>query len=344
MKKCLKLALKGEGKVSPNPLVGCVVLDKNGNEISTGYHLKYGENHAERDALLKVSKKQTEGGTLFVNLEPCSHYGKTPPCTEIIKEKGIKKVVYAASDLNPVASCGADVLKKAGIETVKGVLEDKAKELNEVFYKNICEKKIFVALKTATTLDGKIAAYNGDSKWITSEKSRNYAKKLRKKYDAILTTSSTVIADNPKMLGSKKIILDRELKTLNKNYEICNQGEIYVVTDEKNELPKVSKNIKFIKIPTHDNKLDLKVLFEKLFELKIMSVFIEAGGKLNGDIIEKNLADKIYHFIAPKILNDNSGISAFNGGKKDKISLCKGYEIIQTKNLSPDILITYKRV
>ena len=342
MKKCLRLAKKGEGKVSPNPLVGCVVLDKNGNEVSTGYHKKYGEYHAERDALLKVSG--TDGGTLFVNLEPCSHHGKTPPCTDIIIEKGIKKVVYAADDLNPVAAKGSEVLKKAGIEVVKGVMEDKAKELNEIFFKNICEKKVFIALKTATTLDGKIATYNGDSKWITSEKSRNYAKKLRKKYDAILTTSSTVISDNPKMIANKKIILDRTLKTLKGDYQIYKQGKIFVATDEKNVLPKVSDNINFIKIPSRNNKLDLEVLFKKLFELKIMSVFIEAGGQLNGSITENNLADKIYHFTAPKILNDNNGISAFCGSKKDKINMCKNYKITETKILNPDILITYKRV
>ena len=344
MKKCLKLALKGEGKVSPNPLVGCVVLDKNGNEIATGYHKKYGENHAERDALLKVTKKQTDGGTLFVNLEPCSHQGKTPPCTDIIIEKGIKTVVYSTDDLNPVASKGAEVLKKAGIKVIKGVLEDKSKELNEVFFKNMCEKEVFVALKTATTIDGKIATYCGNSKWITSEKARKYSKNLRKKYDAILTTSSTIIADNPEMISDKKIILDRTLKTLNKNYKIYNQGEIYIATDEKNKLPNVSENTKFITLPTKKGKLDLNILFEKLFDLKIMSVFIEAGGTLNGDIIENNLADKIYHFVAPKILNDNNGISAFNGNKKDKISMCKNYKITETKVLKPDILITYKRV
>jgi len=342
MKKCLKLALKGEGNVSPNPLVGCVVLDKNGNEISIGYHKKYGENHAERDALLKV--KDAKGGTLFVNLEPCSHHGKTPPCTDIIIEKGIKTVVYATDDLNPIASKGSEILKKAGIKVIKGVLKDKAKELNEVFFKNISEKKVFIALKTATTLDGKIATYTGDSKWITSDKARTFAKKLRKKYDAILTTSSTVIADNPEMKAKKKIILDRTLKTLKGDYKIYKQGEIFIATDEKNNLPKISDNIKFIKVPTVRGKLDLNVLLKKLFDLKIMSVFIEAGSELNGYIIENDLADKIYHFVAPKILNDNKGISAFNDGNKDKISMCKNYKITETKVLKPDILITYKRV
>ena len=246
--------------------------------------------------------------------------------------------------MNPVASKGSEFLKKAGIKVIKGVLEDNAKELNEVFFKNISEKKVFVALKTATTLDGKIATHTGDSKWITSDKARTFAKKLRKKYDAILTTSSTVIADNPEMKAKKKIILDRTLKTLKGDYQIYKQGEIFIATDEKNDLPKVSDNIKFIKVPTVRGKLDLNVLLKKLFDLKIMSVFIEAGGELNGYIIENDLADKIYHFVAPKILNDNKGMSAFNGGNKDKISMCRNYKITETKVLKPDILITYKRV
>ena len=168
MQKCFELAKMGEGNVSPNPLVGCVVLDKNGNEISTGYHKKYGESHAERDALLKLAENDAVGGTLIVNLEPCSHYGKTPPCADLIVERGLKKVVIAMRDVNPiVAGNGIKKLQNAGIEIVEGVLEKEAKELNEIFIKNMQEQKLFVSLKTATTLDGKIATKTGSSKWIT---------------------------------------------------------------------------------------------------------------------------------------------------------------------------------
>ena len=173
MQKCFELAKGGLGNVSPNPLVGCVVLDKNGNEISTGFHKKYGENHAERDALLKLKNNEAEGGTLIVNLEPCSHFGKTPPCADLIIEKGLKTVVIAMRDVNPiVAGNGIKKLVDAGIEVIEHVLEQEAKALNEVFIKNMTEKKIFVAIKTATTLDGKVATKTGSSKWITSESAK----------------------------------------------------------------------------------------------------------------------------------------------------------------------------
>jgi len=221
MKKCIKLALKADGKTLPNPLVGCVVLDKDGKELSTGYHSAYGMPHAEADALNKLNNDEAIGATLIVNLEPCSHHGKTPPCVDLIIQKGIKKVVIGMKDPNPlVAGDGIEKCKKAGIEVIENVLYDDSVKLNEVFIKNMTKKSCFVVIKTATTLDGKIATKTGSSKWITSQNARSEVQKIRNRYDAILTTSSTVIADNPSMTctakGGKnpiKIILDRELKT-----------------------------------------------------------------------------------------------------------------------------------
>ena len=153
MKMCFALAKRGKGKVSPNPLVGCVILDKKGKIVSKGYHKKYGGNHAERNALLKLKDNEAEGGTLYVNLEPCSHYGKTPPCTDLIIEKKLAKVVYGIEDPNPKVN-GVNKLKQAGIEIVTGVLEKEAKFLNRVFIKNMTQKLPYVVLKTATTMDG----------------------------------------------------------------------------------------------------------------------------------------------------------------------------------------------
>ena len=152
MKTCFKLALKGKGKTAPNPMVGCVVLDKNGNIVSKGYHKKYGKNHAERDALLKLKNNEAEGGTLYVNLEPCSHYGKTPPCVDLIIEHKLARVVFAMRDPNPKVD-GISKLKQAGIEVIEGILEEEAKFLNRVFIKNITTKRPYVVLKTATTMD-----------------------------------------------------------------------------------------------------------------------------------------------------------------------------------------------
>ena len=330
MQKCIELAKLGN--TSPNPMVGCVITDEFDNVIATGYHKKCGENHAERDALLKINKG--EGYTLYVNLEPCSHHGKTPPCTDLIIEKGIKHVVIGMLDPNPKVS-GIQQLKEAGITVEVGVLEDECKKLNEIFIKNIEQQKTFVAIKTATTLDGKISTANGSSKWITGEEARAEVKNIRAKYDAIMTSSSTVIADNPTMEHKKKIILDRELKT-NIYSKIYEQGEIYIFNSL---VEKVENNKTYIKTPAIDGKISLEFVLQKLYELGIMSVLIECGGKLNGKALK--YADKIYHFIAPKILGDNSGKSCFDYTKINNISLCTDYKIDTISKYGNDLLLTY---
>ncbi len=342
MKKCINLAKKGRGKTAPNPLVGCVVLDKNNEIISTGYHHKYGENHAERDALLKITDGSEKDGTLIVNLEPCSHYGKTPPCADLIIERGLKKVVIGCVDNNPkVAGNGIKKLKNAGIKVVLNVLEKECRELNEIFFTNIEEQRTFVALKTATTIDGKIATKTGDSKWITSDKSRNYARKLRAYYDAILTSSNTVIADNPTMKHKTKIILDRNLRT-DWNSDIYKQGQIILVTSEDYCVDEYPSNFEVLLCPEKNGKLDLNYILKELYISGIKSIFVEAGGKLCGEFVKENLVDKVYHFIAPKILNDNSGRSCFDGDNILKINDSKNFRLIDTETLGSDILITYK--
>lgn len=355
MKKCIKLAKTAEGNTSPNPLVGCVVLDKNGVEIATGYHSKYGEAHAEAEALNKLDKEAV-GGTVIVNLEPCCHWGKTPPCADLIIKKGIKKLIVGMKDPNPlVAGEGMEKCKKAGIEVIENVLHDEVCELNEIFIKNMTKKSVFVALKTATTLDGKIATVEGDSKWITSAKSREEVQKIRNRYDAILTTNSTVIKDNPSMTCQMKngknpikIILDRELKTDFNSKIYQSSGEkIYLVVDEKvneKKLIPVPANITIIKCQTIGDKLDLKALLKKLFDLNIKSVLIEAGGNLNGEMISLGLVDKIYQFIAPKILADKSGINAFYGRNVKKINNTLDFYIQSVVHFKPDLLIIYKPI
>ncbi len=339
MNKCIELAELARGDTSPNPLVGCVVLNSDGKIISTGYHKKYGENHAERDALSKL--ESAKDCTLIVNLEPCSHFGKTPPCADLIIEKGIKTVVYGMEDPNPiVAGNGLKKLKDAGIEIIGPVLEKECRKLNEVFIKNQTEHKTFVALKTATTIDGKIAAYTGDSKWITSDNARNEVRNIRKRYDAILTSSATVIADNPMMEHKKKIILDRSLKTDFQNATIYKQGEIFVFYNENLTPPKIS-NINFIPTPVKNEKLDIKYILTSLHELKIMSILVEAGGELNGSFLP--YMDKLYHFTAPKILGDSSGKSCFNGKNIKVIADCINLQMETIEIFAPDILIIYSK-
>ena len=316
IKKCISLARKGEGNVSPNPLVGAVVLDKYGNIAGYGYHQKYGQPHAEVNAIKMAEKNgiNIKGGTIFVSLEPCSHFGKTPPCADLIIEKGLKKVVTGCIDPNPkVAGNGIKKLKDAGIEVVCGVLEQQCRNLNEIFIKNQIEKRPFIAIKTAVTADGKIAAKTGDSKWITSEKARACVQKLRNKYDAILTGSGTVIADNPSLTCRMKNGTD---------------------------------NVKILKCPPDPStgKIDLNILIQKLFDFGIMSVIIEAGGTLNGAFLKTGRVDKIYQFIAPKILGDNSAKSFVEGFDIPKIDDCLKFEVKKVKKFKPDILLVLNAI
>ena len=326
MKECFKLALKGEGKVVPNPLVGCVVLNKEGKVISKGYHHKYGENHAERDALLKLKNNEAEGGTLYVNLEPCSHYGKTPPCTDLIIERKLKRVVIGMKDINPKVD-GITKLVKAGIAVTTDVLKEEAEFLNRVFIKNMTQRLPYVVLKTATTIDGKISTQNGDSKWITSDKSRAEVYKIRKKFDCIMTSSNTVIADNPEMKHKIKCILDKN-KRIPENSKIFKQGEIYIA----------AKN----NTPIKNGRLDIKFVLSELFNRGIYTIFVECGGSLAGSMLKEGLIDEVYQFIAPKILNDNSGKSCFDGDKINKISAAKNLSVYSVDRIGTDILIKYK--
>lgn len=340
MNICLELAQKGRGKTSPNPLVGCVVLDKNGEIISTGYHAKYGENHAERDALTKLSIGTAEGGTLYVNLEPCSHFGKTPPCVDLIIEHKLKRVVFGMRDPNPEVD-GAAKLRAAGIDVVEGVMEAECRRLNEVFIVNQEEKRTFVAIKTATTLDGKIATSNGSSKWITSKCARQEVHLIREKYDAILTSSTTVNSDNPVMLHSKKIILDRTLST-DVNSKIYEQGQIFVFYDEK-LLPKRTdlQNVVYVPSPIKNGAIDIEFVLKELYTRGIMSVLVESGGRLNGAFLP--YTDKIYNFIAPKILGDNKAKSSFDYREVFDISEAEEFTLSDVVKFLPDILLILRK-
>ena len=347
---CLKIASKGEGQVSPNPLVGAVLIDGDGNFISSGYHQKCGEAHAEVNAI-NAAEKNVKGATIAVNLEPCSHYGKTPPCADLIIKSGIKRVIIGMQDPNPkVDGGGIKKLQDAGIEVICGVLEDKCKKLNEIFITNQTKQKPFVAIKTATTADGKIATANGDSKWITCEKSRKYVHKLRNKYDAILTSSNTVLADNPQMTCRIKngrnpirVLVDRCLKTdfSSKIYE-NNGAKVFIAVDENiKKLPQTPNYIEFIKCPVVKGNLDLAFLLNKLFEKGIMSILVEAGGTFNGALLKTGMVDKIYHFYAPKILGDNRAISFVSGFSPQKIKKSLQYKIGSLKKFENDIMVEY---
>ncbi|MBR6163612.1 bifunctional diaminohydroxyphosphoribosylaminopyrimidine deaminase/5-amino-6-(5-phosphoribosylamino)uracil reductase RibD [bacterium] len=346
MRKCLSLAKKGEGKTSPNPLVGCVIFDDDFNIVSVGWHEKYGEFHAERNAILNY-KGDLKGKNLIVNLEPCCHYGKTPPCTDIIIESGIKKVVVGMRDVNPiVAGKGIKQLQNSGIEVVEGVLENECKKLNEIFIKNQTEKKPFILIKSAVTLDGKIATKTNSSKWITGERARREVQRIRNLYDAILTSSNTVLSDNPSLTarikGGKnpvRVVLDRHLKTSPSAKVYNDDGtKVFLFTSQKNN-KKYPKNVCVKRVSEDKNGLDLNEIVSELWEEGIRSILVEAGGKLNGAFVKEGLADKLVLFVAPKILGDKKGKSFVEGFDIDDINNSQILDMVSVKRFEPDLMI-----
>lgn len=348
MKRCIELAKLGEGKVSPNPLVGAVVLDKYGNLAGEGFHEKYGEAHAEVNALNRAGEN-SKGGTLYINLEPCCHYGKTPPCIDRVIESGVKKLALGMTDPNPkVAGESIKKAREADIEVIENVLNTECMKLNEIFLKNIKENKPFIAIKTACTMDGKIATPEGKSKWITSESARRQVHRLRNKYDAILTGSKTVIADDPSLTcrlenGSNpvRIVIDSGLITPVNSKIYNDDGAEVIIATSKNTEHKTSypKHIKFIECPLVNNKIDIGHLIKILYQMKIYSIIIESGGKLNGAFLEQNLADKVYFFLAPKLMGDENAFSSFEGNKIKNLEQCKMLTFQDVKSFPPDLMI-----
>lgn len=351
--RCLQLALKGKGYVSPNPMVGCVIV-KDNKIIGEGYHAKYGEEHAEANAI-KNASESVEGATLYVNLEPCVHYGKTPPCVDLIIKSKIKRVVIGTIDPNPLVNGkGIEKLKQAGIEVKVGVLERESKKLNEAFFKFITQKIPFVALKIAQTIDAKIADAEGNSKWITSEQSLHYVHQLRSEYDAVLIGSRTAKLDNPNLTvrlvegrNPFRIILDSALslplelnvfsdKFTDKTIVLTSAGSF---KSKKEKVEKLnSLGVKVIPVKSRRRKLDLREVLEKLAENGIASVLVEGGGKVFTEFIKHKLADKVYIFIAPKILG--KGIPSISDIGIKSIADILTLKEISIQNFGEDVLIT----
>ncbi len=315
----IEIAKKGMGNVSPNPLVGCVIV-KNDRIIGAGYHEKFGENHAEINAINSATEN-LEGSTLFINLEPCSHHGKTPPCVDKIIEKKIKRVVIGTLDMNPLV-CGKSVkkLKGAGVDVKVGILEKECEKLNKFFFKYISKKIPYITLKAAQTLDGKIADYNGYSKWVSSVDSRRYVHSLRAKYDAVLVGAGTVAKDDPNLTvrlaegrNPKRIVLDTNLKLKSdrKLFRNNNDKNLIVITSQKsagkkNKFKRLSSsgvNVIFVK-EDENGELDLKSTLRELGKLNIASVLVEGGNKIFTSFIKYNLYDDILLFLTPKILGN----------------------------------------
>lgn len=317
MKRAIELARKGTGFVSPNPRVGAVVVNS-GQIISEGFHAKFGGPHAEVVALSDIDHHISEGSTLYVNLEPCSHKGKTPPCTDMIIRSGVKHVVIGTVDPNPmVAGQGIQRLKEAGIETSVGVLEPECIKVNESFFKFIQEKKPFYTLKIAQTLDGKIATAQGHSKWITGDSSRRWVHQLRLENDAVLVGVNTVIADDPELTvrwvkgpNPKRIILDRTIKTpLESKLFKQNDTENTIVATTQSADSEKRKQLENLGVTIWQvdevlGQISLCSLEERMAEENITSVLVEGGMKVFTSFIQKKMLDRLFVFIAPKLFGE----------------------------------------
>jgi len=353
MHRALTLAGLARGRTSPNPLVGAVVV-KDGKIIAEGYHKKAGEPHAEIHAL-DAAGEDAQGSTLYVTLEPCCHWGRTPPCTDAISKSGIVHVYVAHLDPNPkVAGKGIKELEKSGIKTTVGVCAEAAETLNEIYIKHISTGYPFVILKTAMSLDGKIATSTGESQWITSESSRVKAHEIRDQVDAIVVGIGTILSDNPTLttrLPNKKgkdpirIVLDSHARTP-LTARVINPDSlrrvIIAVTPQAPEekIAQLKKRgVEVIVIPDKDGRVCFKTLMKTLGERGITSVLVEGGGKVNASVLESGLVDKVMCFIAPKFIGGRQAPGIIDGDGIKRLKDAPDLQRLTVTQLDKDLLI-----
>ena len=348
MAEALRIAKNAEGRVSPNPMVGAVIV-KDGRIIAEGWHRKAGTPHAEIHAL-NMAGSLAKDSTMYVTLEPCSHFGRTPPCANKIVDAGIKKVVVAMKDPNPlVAGRGIEILRAAGIEVEVGILESEARRLNEVFLKYITKKIPFVTAKFACSLDGKISTVTDESQWISCEESRNFVHHLRDINDGIMVGIGTVLADNPSLTtridngkNPVRIVVDSMARTP-LDSKFLNDGAakniIAVTSNAPAEKISALQNLGAEIIIAGENQVDLKILMQELASREITSVLLEGGGTLNFSMFRAGLIDKVFAFVAPKIIGGKNSLTPVEGGGFEKLADAAELENLTAEKIGIDILI-----
>ena len=352
MRVALNLAKKGLGHVYPNPCVGAIVV-KNDKIVGEGYHAKAGGLHAEVMAINEAGKLANDAD-LYVTLEPCNHYGKTPPCAELIVETGFRKVFIACEDLNPLVSGkGIEYLKSKNIEVEQGILESEAVNLNKGFFKRIKEKKPYITIKIASSIDGNTSLKSGESKWITSEYAREDVQKLRANSCAILTGVGTVNNDNPNLnvrkrnsnLQPKRFILDSHL-SIKPDLAILQQENIFLVygDDLNNNFDNLIKTkAKLVKIPLKNKQIDLPSFISHLEEYGVNNLLVEAGPNLTGSMIEAGYYDDLIIYIAPTLLgSDANNLVKLTQIKNIKQKIKFSFEDVRL--IGPDLRVTLKGV
>ncbi len=357
MREALRIASFARGRTSPNPLVGAVIV-REGRIIAEGWHRKAGTQHAEIHALA-MAGDLAKGATLYVTLEPCSHFGRTGPCAEAIVKSGIQRVVVAMEDPNPkVSGRGCQILRDHGIEVTLGVLERDARALNEVFLHWITTGRPFVTLKTAMSLDGKIATSSGESKWITGEKARSYVHQLRDASDAILVGIGTVLADDPSLTtrlaegngkNPKRIILDSMARIpLDSKVLTDEQAETIIAVTSRAPKDRVNSlcNTGATILMAGDGEVaDLPILLSELGKREITSLFVEGGSRVNDAFLRAGLIDKVYAFIAPLLLGGESAPTPVGGKGVQKLSDALVLDRMSVQSLGQDVLLeAYPRI
>lgn len=352
MNRAIELAEKGVGWVNPNPLVGAVIV-RDGRIIGEGWHEQYGGLHAERNAF-KNCGEDASGATMYVTLEPCCHYGKTPPCTEAVIEHKITRVVVGMTDPNPlVAGKGIQILREAGIEVVTGVHEEKIREQNRIFLKYITTKRPWIVMKTAMTLDGKIAAYTGDARWVTGMEARQRVQELRRTCMGIMVGKGTVKADDP-LLNYRledrgrqpvRIVVDSLADIGLDSRLVKSAGEYPLIvahTAKAGEIKLALLNnsgVETLCCRTQDGRVDLQDLLEQLGRKGIDSILLEGGGELNEAFIRQGLVDEVYSFIAPKIVGGKEAKTPVEGNGFARMGEAVELEQIHVETIGNDILI-----
>lgn len=347
IKLTFDLARKGAGFVYPNPMVGAVLV-KNNKIIATGFHKFFGAPHAEAEAI-KLAGNKAKDATLYVNLEPCNNWGKCPPCTDLIIKSKIKKVVCSMADPNPKTyGQGFKKLELNGIEVVCGVLEKQAKQLNKQYINHIKKVKPHITIKSAISIDGKIATKTGDSKWITCEKSRDLVHLLRTKYDAIIVGTNTVMKDNPELSSHNKgrnpirVIFDENLSTP-KNYKIID-GKIPTIIFYENSLKNVPKYfikdcIRLIPVNFKSIKKNFNIVIDKLHDMSLKRILVEGGGQLNASVLATGKVNDMFIFIAPIIVGGKNAVTIVEGNGVSLIRNAFKFKNFQIKKIDKDILI-----
>ena len=352
MQLALDLAISAKGKTNPNPLVGAVLV-KDGSIVGTGLHRKAGEPHAEVHAF-RMAGEHAKDATLYVTLEPCSHFGKTPPCANLVKESGVKRVVVAMQDPNPsVAGRGIKLLRDAGIDVEVGILEEQARRLNERFIHNMLTSRPFVISKFAMTLDGKIATYSGHSQWITGEEARAHVHELRDEVDAILVGIGTVLKDNPALTTRLKertgknpirIVLDRELRTpLDAKIVQTSTAKTIIVTAEDQQQKASSfenLGVELLYVPVVDHKLDLNVMLGELYKRGITDLLVEGGGEVNASFLRNGLIQKFLVYVAPRVLGGRHSITPFTGDDVETVDAAMQLQFAEVDQVGEDLRIT----